>query len=336
MDSLKFSERAQFPMWLFDLVQAPIRWQIVHLAFQHHLFNRLCEPTPVEALASDTGFDATRLGLYLNALTALGLLHKQDGRFCVVSDIAPFLLDESDLCLREMFLSLSDLRHGNIEALLCKTETIPAADMASADHWDKSARSLAAFHKTMAAKAMLECLEQLPEWQNIRHLVDVGAGSDILARLVTKKFTEKHVTILDLPPLATRMQKSLAQTGEDARRINVLSGNYNQINIPHGCDLIWASMTLYFADDLTELLTRWRSSLAPNGLFVSLHEELRAERTLPQPHVIGRLIPAMTGHDSSFDAGAMADTLSAAGFSYITVKTIEFPTGPMTLTVGRV
>lgn len=34
-------------------------------------------------------------------------------------------------------------------------------------------------------------------------------------------------------------------------------------------------------------------ALAPGGVFVSFHEGLSDERTAPEPHVIGRLMPAL-------------------------------------------
>lgn len=327
---------SHFPAWLFDLIQAPIRWQIVHLAFKHDLFDALSNPTNVDMLASQTGFDTQRLTLYLNALVALGLVCKQNGAFSLNPEFAPFLQADSDLSLRDMALSLSDLRHDDIASLLQNTETGLLPNMQSADHWDKSARSLQAFHRTMAADAMLNCLERLPEWADIRHIVDIGAGSATLAQRITDKYPNKNVTILDLPPLAKRMGNAISQSTASAGRINILAGDFNDTDIPQNVDLIWASMTLYYARNLVDVLIRWRRSLATGGLFVSLHEELLDERTAPEAHVVGRLIPAMKGNDSAFDRGKIADALHKAGFNHVTVETINFPNGPLAITSGRI
>lgn len=89
------------------------------------------------------------------------------------------------------------------------------------------------------------------------------------------------------------------------------------------------------AKDLVTLLTRARHALRPGGVLVSFHEGLTGGRTAPEPHVVGRLIPALHGQDLSFDHGTIAAAMRAAGFTRMEERMVETPFGPMVAETGR-
>lgn len=320
---------------LFDLVQAPLRWQLVKTGFDLDVFDRLSEPARAQDFAHSLSMDARKVSLFLDALCAMGLLEKDAGRYAVAPEAAPYVLTSSPSSLRAMLINLADLRHGDIGALLREELDSARLDLSDPAFWDRAAASLRSFHRGMAAHAMVDLLESLPEWPNARHLLDLGAGSEILSLLVTERRPDLRVTILDLPPLATRIRAAVEQAGGFGGRISILSGDYNEIALGDGYDVIWASMTLYYARDLESVLAKIRRALAPGGIFLSLHECLSAERTRPEAHVVGRLIPALRGQDRSFSQGQIAAALGRAGFSRVESRMVETSFGPFVLDIGR-
>ncbi len=70
-------------------------------------------------------------------------------------------------------------------------------------------------------------------------------------------------------------------------------------------------------------------------MFVSFHEGLADERTAPETHVIGRLMPALRGQDVSFDLGRIAEAARQAGFLRIESRPVETAFGPMWADIAR-
>ncbi|WP_258549009.1 methyltransferase [Thalassospira profundimaris] len=323
------------PATLFDLVQAPLRWQVVKIAFSQGIFDHLVTPLTAQDLATKLGFDAVRCELYLNALCAMGLIEKQQGLFANRAEYGDFLRSDGKKSIGELFLQLSQTRHDDLELLLRGAEKTVPLDMNSEEHWDGAAKSLLAFHRAVAGKQMFACLSELPEWENARHVLDIGAGSSILAQGIVTSHPARQVTIIDLPPLARRMKQEQLVDFPARERVNVIEGDFNLVDLPEKQDVIWASMTLYYARDLEALLRRCHKALAPGGVFVSFHEELCQERTAPESHIVGRLVPAMKGNATSFDKDQIAQAVRAAGFASVSVRTVQTVVGPMAVTVGR-
>ncbi|MBP2232702.1 SAM-dependent methyltransferase [Azospirillum agricola] len=328
------------PARLFDLIQAPLRWQLLAAGLEFGLFDRLSAPTTAADLAADLSLDAGRLGHVLDALAAMDLLVKSGGRYRLAEEAAPYLRADGERSLRDLLTTLPRLRHGDIAALLRGEAGDAALDMAAPEFWDRSAFSLRAFHRGMGAAAMIAVLESLPEWPSARRFLDLGAGSETLALTVAQRRPDMTAALVDLPPMADRIAGRLAAAGPAGRRVAVIADDFNDVAFDDpetggGYDVIWASLTLYYARDLVALLTRARRALAPGGVLVSLHEGLTAERTRPETHVVGRLVAALRGQDRSFDQGAIAAALSAAGFGRVESRDVATAFGPFRLDCGR-
>ena len=324
-----------FAATLFDLMNAAPRWQLIEVGLKLKIYDRLPEPRSAEDLAADLDLDAGRLALVLDALCALGTLAKKNGLYSPTVDGATYLSADSPLSLRPMLSWLPWLRHLDIGALLRSKDAPPALDMADPTFWAQAVASLRAFHRAMGVTEMIACLESLPTWSGARRFLDMGAGSEVLSLTVAERRPDMAVTLLDLPPPAERITKALAEAGPAGSRVTVITGDYNEVALGDGYDVIWASMTLYYARDLDAVLTKARRALAPGGVFVSLHEGLSAERTQPESHVVGRLAPALRGQDLSFEAGQIAAAMKRAGFTRVDSRPVDAPFGPMVLDVGH-
>lgn len=331
-------EHARLGAYLFDLVQAPIRWQVVRTAIVLGVFDLPAEGFSAAGAAQRLGLDAKRTALFLDAVAAMGLMEKTGGVYRPTPPAVAFLSATSSTSLARSLLQLGGLRHTGIERLpdLLRGETMARADLDLADpeFWRGAVASLRSFHRGLGQTAMLEVLESQPEWPGARRFLDIGAGSETLCLAVKASRPEMTVTLFDLHGGAARIRDDLAAAGlEEA--VEIRPGNYNADDFGTGYDVIWASMTLYYAQDLTDVLRRIRRALAPGGVFVSFHEGLTDERTAPETHVIGRLMPALRGQDVSFDLGRIADAAVAAGFEHVESCTVDTAFGPMRADIAR-
>jgi len=141
------------------------------------------------------------------------------------------------------------------------------------------------------------------------------------------------LSVFDLPPSAKRIEAVLEQ--EVGKPIKVYAGDYNSDALPGQQDIIWASMCLYYANPLEELAAKIYHSLSPRGVFIALHEGLSEQRSYPEAHVLGRLLPALRGADVSFEQGQLATVLQQVGFRDIQSQTFDTPIGPLEAVVAR-
>ena len=323
------------PTALFDLIQAPLRWQVLKAGLDLNLFDHLAPAKGAEEIAACLSLEPRRAAVVLDALCAMGLLDKEVGRYRLSVPAAPYLLSAGEWSLRDMLLTLPILRHGDVAALLRGECGGPPLDLSDPAFWDRSAASLRSFHRGMGADVMAGLLESLPEWPSACRFLDLGAGSETLSLKVAERRPDMAVTVLDLPPLAARIARAVAAAGPAGGRVTVIAGDFNDTDLGGVHDLIWASMTLYYARDLVAVLAKARRALAPGGAFVSFHEGLTDGRTAPETHVVGRLVPALRGLDVSFERGQIAAALRHAGFSQVESRDIETSFGPMVMDIGR-
>lgn len=321
------------PAVLFDLIQAPLRWQVVKAGLELGLFDALATPLGPDEVSDRLTLDRRRCGLLLRSLAAMKLIEAERGRYRIAPAAEAYLLADGDRSMRELLLSMSRVRHGDVAELVRNGDAGPPLNMADAAFWDRSADSLRSFHRAMGTEAVLAVLRDLPQWNGLRSVLDVGAGSGQLARRLVSERPDMRVTVLDLEPMAARISASLAGV-EGADRVQVHAGDFNQGIPPGPHDLIWAAMTLYYARDLVAVLRDMRAALAPGGVFVSFHEGLDETRSRPETHVVGRLVPALRGQDSSFVAGQIAAALLQAGFVQVESREVDTAFGLMRVDVG--
>ena len=140
--------------------------------------------------------------------------------------------------------------------------------------------------------------------------------------------------IFDLPAVV-KVAEAFIKEHDMERRMEVLSGDYNNDPIGEEYDLIWASGTLNFANDMDSLIKRIYDVLNPGGVFISFHDGLTGERTKPGKMVLGMLSSALMGQDMGLDQGFIADSMLRVGFKSVRSRTLDTPMGPMDLDITR-
>lgn len=318
---------------LFDLVLSPLRWQVLNVGLELGIFDALRFESDAECIALSMELNHTSLSLMLDAMCNQGFVEKENGIYRLNSLFEPFIISDSKRSMRSMLLHLSKVKHASNDDVINMLRTGDSkhlsSQFSSADFWQKSIDNLRSFHLSMSVTTMTDLMQNLPEWPRVRRWLDLGAGSECLALSVIKNNDELDTSIFDLAPSAEKIQQKILGTG-----IKIIPGDYNIDDIGEDYDLIWSSMSLYYARDFDTLLTKILLSLSQGGMFVSLHEGLTHERTLPEQHVLGRIIPALSGVNVSFDKGFIAERMKEVGFSRVESQMVKTSYGPMELDVG--
>jgi len=330
-------------MALFELLQAPVRWQLLRVSLENGLLDTLAQPVTAASLAQQYRLDERCSGLLLRALCSMGVVDNVQQQFQLTAEARRYLHTSSDQYIGGTLLNMADTRHRGLEQLAellageCPAQPL---QLDAESHWQRASESLLAFHRSLATERMLPLLQQQSGWQQCLRVLDLGAGSESLALALCADNPARQVTLLDLPGCIEQIARRL-QGHPLLTQIQLLPGDYNHCSFAPTTpdtepvyDLIWSSMTLYYARDLVEFMTKVRASLAPGGRFISVHEGLTDNRCQPPDHVIGRLIPALHGPDLSFEKGEIRNAMQQAGFDVGQPHTLVTPWGPMEVDIA--
>ncbi|MEM6985791.1 MAG: hypothetical protein AAF499_04550, partial [Pseudomonadota bacterium] len=217
---------------LFDLIEGPIRFELVRWAIETGVFDRCHTPTDAGALALALETDPRRTERAMQALVSTGLVTHACGQYCTHPDFAPYLESESATCFSRTFLDLSTLRHRGLDALapvIAGQDIQQQSSRLDSAHWQRMQASLVAFHQSVAVQAWLEALDSVPEWASAGSLLDVGGGSYHLAHRLVESRQDLTVTVFDLPDMIDNLGKP------DHSRITAVPGNYHdESTLPPG------------------------------------------------------------------------------------------------------
>ena len=215
-------------------------------------------------VASRIGSEARATDRLLNALCAIGLLWKRQGRFRNTSASARFL-DESS----PEFVAGLGHTAGLWRTWSGLTETVrqgtPAPRPAINDRGDSWVKPfIAAMH--YRAQQQAPVVAGLISLDGVARVLDVGGGSGAFAMAFVKR--QPHVTavVFDLPAVAPLAQRHINEAGL-SDRITVQVGDYLQDPLPGGFDLVFLSAVVH-SNGLAEneaLLRSCAGALNPGG-----------------------------------------------------------------------
>ncbi|PIE62201.1 MAG: methyltransferase type 12, partial [Desulfobacterales bacterium] len=82
-------------------------------------------------------------------------------------------------------------------------------------------------------------------------------------------------------------------------------------------------------------ITKIYQALAPDGIFVSIHEGMTHNRTRPASFALSWLPVSMMWQELALDRGQIADAMAEAGFKTICSRPISYGLGTMELDIAR-
>lgn len=323
---------------LMDTMIGPVRMAVLDTFITLELADAIEKTGNSNELANILNLNKSNLAYLLDAATTIGLTDKRKGRYKLTDLSRHYLLRSSETYLGEMVQALSAMQHRNLDRMeeLVRQGKPPVPKeqrLQDPEHWKRSARHLACYHRSGVADMMADIVDRIPGHQSMGRMLDLGAGPGVIGLGILKRHPQMSGVLFDLPAVAeVARQEVVAAEMED--RVEVIGGDYNEISFGREYDLVLSSLNLYYARDLTAFIGRIRDALNPGGVYISFHEGLTCERTHPSRTVLSRLSLALEGQDLSFSQGTIPDAMLRAGFARVHSRTIQTPMGTFELDIA--
>lgn len=238
------------------------------------------EALSTEALATRLDVNARALGVHLCLLAALGMVERREGLWRATALARTWMHPEAEgyygPLLKGFRASLS--LHANMLETL-KTGERPSSRQSMAKEWERgelpqdTAHFIAAFmhsHSVASSKAVA----RLPEWGEVKSLLDVGGGSGVFAIEAAKAQVRLRATILEIDTMCVAAQGYVERAGLSGRVVT-LASNMFEADWPKGHDAHFFSNIFHDWSEETNLLLARKSFAAlPPGGRIMLHEIL--------------------------------------------------------------
>jgi SAM-dependent methyltransferase len=277
-----------------------------------------------------TGPRATEM--LLNALVALGLLTKHDGRFHNTPATARYFVAGSPDDARVGMLHTVHLwpRWSTLTECVRKGTSVTYKETTEREEeWTEA--FIAAMHRNARARAPL--VVQAVGSEGVRRMLDVGGGSGAYSIAFAKANEQLHVELLDVPAVLPIAQRHIDEAGL-GQRIKTRAGDLRIDKFGQGFDLVLVSAICHMLgpEENLDLLKRCHEALASGGRIVISDFVLEADKTTPRFGALFALNMLVgTREGSSYSENEYAAWLKDAGFSDI--RRIRLP-GPANLMLG--
>ena len=257
---------------------------------------------------------ATRI--LLDALAAIRVLKKADGRYSVPEPLRPLLQSQTPQTVLPMIQhNMAILRgwsglawtvKGGLPAPRVSSIRGPGADRAA---------FIAAMHTVSgpAADDVIRRFQPPP----FKHLLDVGGASGTWTLALLRAATaDARATIFDLPDAIQQARARIAQC-ELGDRIALAPGDFYRDELPSGVDFAWVSAIIHQHGraENQALFAKVHRALVPGGTIGIRDFVMSADRTQPpQGALFAVNMLANTEWGDTFSFDEIAEDLQAAGF----------------------
>jgi predicted O-methyltransferase YrrM len=293
--------------------------RILLSAAQMNLFTFLDErPSTAEDLARKLNTDLRGLTILLDALAAMGLLSKQEGRYRCSPDAAPFLTDGSPRSVLPMILHAAHLweRWSGLTSVVMGSGTTETA-ATSARTADELRAFIGAMHVAGATLARKIAAAVRPG--PARNLIDIGGASGTYTIAFLQAAPQMKATLFDRPEVVRIARERLAEEGM-LDRVRLAAGDFYEDELPGGHDLALLSAIIHqnSPGQNVELFRKVLRVLLPGGRMIIRDHVMGPDRTSPKDGAIfavNMLVNTAGGSTYTFDE--IKNWLAEAGFSRV-------------------
>jgi predicted TPR repeat methyltransferase len=326
---------------LFDIMLGPVKMAVLETALELKIADVLADEMDKEALAKALNIetDPAGLGFFLDSMTAMGFLKKQSGKYRNTGFASCYLNSKSPLYMKRFVDQMKAMQHKNLGQIARIVKTGPPEVektelLDSEAKWEKAVAHLSAYQRAGMARIAADLVQALPEFSHARKLLDLGGGPGLIGAEMVKRHPGLEGVLLDQPAVVRLAKKELMEEGL-RDRISFISGDYNEVCLGEGYDIVWASHNLYYVRDRAGFFARLKAAMSHGGVLLCLHEGLTHERTRPLSIVLSRLSLALEGQDVSFEKGEIFALLENTGFAPVESRPMDLGTGQCELVIAR-
>ena len=322
---------------LFEMHQGIFYTRLLHQAIDLKVFDHLETKMTATRLADRLYTHPGATLHFLRGLAAAGLLEIEDGSFVNSELSQAFLVTETPGYLGEY---LNNHARWNLP-LFAKLDTIlkngPSPPETPADDeaiWAGEARALVNFQRVCTGPILARNIRKIPGSKGFKRMLDLGGGPGLNAVAVLKEHPGMTGSVLDRPAVAQVAKEQILREKMD-QRLDVMAGDFTRDDLGSGWDLIMATACLNFAGkNLAALVAGIFDALAPGGVFVSVHDGMTRDRTMPPEIALSWLPVSMMWQELCLDQGQIPDAMEAAGFKTIRSRSIAYGLGTMELDIA--
>ena len=321
------------PKSIMELATAFQRSRPLLTAFELGLFTTLtADARTSEQTADALGAHPRATDRLMNALVALGLLEKRDGRFSNTPLAEAYLVKGRP----EYMAGLGHTSHlWNTWSQL--TEVVRSGEPATVagvnDRGDDWLRPfIAAMH--FRAKQGASEVVRLLDLDGVSRLLDLGGGSGAYAMAFARAGRGIAAVVFDLPNVVPLAKMYIAQEGL-AAEVTTATGDYLSTPLGGGYDMVFMSAVVHSnsADDNRLLMRKCAAALNPGGQIVVqdfLVSEARDGPLLPTLFALNMLVGTPEG--DTYTESEVRSWMTQAGCRSVVRKDTTFGTNLM---IGR-
>jgi len=272
-------------------------------------------PLTAEEIAQRIGGDRRGITMLLDAVTALGLLHKRGDDYAVPEPLLDWLVEGAEQSVLPMLLHRMNVLRGWAQLAWTAKAGMPAPRSTSIRGAAADRRAFIGAMHVVNIGAADELVARLGP-PKFKHLLDVGGASGTWTLAFLRAVPEASATIFDLPD-------AIAQAGErilplpEGPRIELAAGDFYADPLPSGADYAWVSAIVHqhSREHNRQLFAKVHDALVPGGRIAIRDIVMEADRTRPLDgalFAINMLVNTESGGTFTFEE--LAADLTAAGF----------------------
>ncbi len=262
------SNNALSPVNVMEMAWGFQNSRILLTAYELELFTALGDKSATSAeVARSLGTDERATDRLMNALCAIGLLQKEDGRFSNTPLAARFLVrGEPDYAEGVMHIAhLWDTWSTLTDAVRSGTRTIPWPEGEQGKKWIDA--FIAAMHWFAGQRA--HEIVGLIEMDGVARVLDVGGGSGAYSMAFVAAREGVTARVFDLPAVVPLTEKYVDQEGF-SDKVGTVAGDFTTDELGSGYDLVFVSAIVHAnsPDENERLIRKCADALNPGGRVV--------------------------------------------------------------------
>ncbi|WP_018656644.1 methyltransferase [Actinomadura flavalba] len=306
--------------------------QLLRSAVDLGVFPALADgPLPAAELAARTGLHPRGAADFLDALAALGLLARADGRYGTTPVTARYLADpDADPYLGGLFAYVGSHWYwswGRLPEALRTGESQSYGGAAPYDAIHADPGVTEGFQRAMAgaSTALRAALAGLDLWRGFATVTDVGCADGALLSRVLTAHPHLAGTGFDLPTAEPGFDRTVARYGT-AGRLRFAGGDFRTDPFPAADAVLLAHVLIDWDEDVRRLLLARAFDALPEGGTVLVVDTL-VEDARDAASAAGLLVSLHMLVDQrggpSYTAGEVTGWLRDAGFDGVEVRALS-------------
>jgi len=314
---------------LARLAGGHVEARIVQAAVELRVFDALkTEAHNAASISSALSTDQRATELLLNALTALGLLHKSEDQYSLASVSDKYLVKDAngsytgmiqfDAALWSCWERLADaVRTG---------KPVRPTNMYQDDP-DETELFIRAMDSLVKARGDADVLATLFDWRHTTAMLDVGSGPGTYPLHLCRIYPNLVVTIFDLPGTLRITERLIREAGLE-KNFRLIPGDYHTDKIPGSYPVVFLSNIIHGESyrENERLIDKLASNLQPGGKILIKDHILDEPHTQPMVGALFSMLMLLTTQAGQcFSFTEVKNWLAKAGLTKITQIDLPAP-----------